>query len=277
MAVTITPLLSLSATMVLTRRGHKSIVRWEVMGYASPMTLVGLCSTSRLMSALATPLLYRTGYLRNSKRIRILPPRCAHMKARTIRARDMYGNSQSLWVFMLPDEVADDVVSMLPTLKNLCSLVILWFNKVPELLSLRRSPFPNLRTFKYRVYNCKFPNGEFQNSIGLITPFINCHPAITFLSLTRSKLMFSLGPPLVPGRNEKRKRKRGCVWPHQSAVRRPRGHRHARLTSLGLSRRSRLIPAALCNDRAKHPLSPQQSSLLTFHVRILLGKLEHNA
>ncbi|KAJ7635797.1 hypothetical protein DFH06DRAFT_1336432 [Mycena polygramma] len=192
--------------MVLTRRGRKSIVRWlpneilsETMGYASTMDLVALCSTSRLMSALATPLLYRTVYLRNSHRIRIFASTMRnHESSNDPRSRHVREFTISVGLFMLPDEVADDVVSMLPTLKNLCSLVILWFNKVPQLLSLRRSPFPNLRTFKYRVYNCKFQNGEFQNSIGLITPFINRHPAITFLSLTRSKLMFSLGPPLVP-------------------------------------------------------------------------------
>ncbi|KAJ6485431.1 hypothetical protein C8R47DRAFT_1130171 [Mycena vitilis] len=192
--------------MVLTRRGSKSIARWlpdeilsETMGYASPMTLVALCSTSRLMRALATPLLYRTVYLRNQHTIRKFTTTLAKRET----SNDPYSRhvrefTISVGLFMLPVEVVDGALSMLPTLKNVWSLAILWFNKVPELLSLRHSPFPKLSTFKYRVYNCMFPDGKFHNSIAFITPFINHHPTITFLSLTRSKLMFRLGPPMEP-------------------------------------------------------------------------------
>jgi hypothetical protein len=52
--------------MVLTRRAHKCIVRWfpnevlsEILLYLPPIDLLALCRTSRLISGLATPLLYR--------------------------------------------------------------------------------------------------------------------------------------------------------------------------------------------------------------------------
>ncbi|KAJ6578223.1 hypothetical protein B0H19DRAFT_1122698 [Mycena capillaripes] len=68
----LSPASSAVLSMVLTRRAHKCIVTWfpnevisEVFLYMSPMDLLALCRTSRLINGLATPLLYRCIDLRD--------------------------------------------------------------------------------------------------------------------------------------------------------------------------------------------------------------------
>ncbi|KAJ7466196.1 hypothetical protein B0H11DRAFT_2048810 [Mycena galericulata] len=184
--------------MVLTRRAYKSIIRWlpnevlsEVMQYASRQDLVVLCQTSRLISGLATPLLYRSIAFSTSLDLRRIlfsmkgnPDRTGarrnHVRQVSIPENGSY----------FPPNSRKELALLLPSFLHLNSLEILSSRaQFPELL--RDGVLPNLTTFGCFV--CPTLSS-------LLSTFLNRHPTINQLDLYQSDdgLVPHLDPVQLP-------------------------------------------------------------------------------
>ncbi|KAF7351701.1 hypothetical protein MSAN_01603200 [Mycena sanguinolenta] len=183
--------------MVLTRAAAKSILRWlpnelltAVMCHLFRADLVALCRTSRLLRNLATPLLYRSVYLSNNVRIQ-------HF-VRTMTQSSTSSLSIHVRRFLIADE--DENLRLTPTLvesiTSICSkfifleLLDLFLVEPIEFTDLLRDAhFPRLTTFQYTVQS---------STASLIPAFLNRHPTIIDLGLTRSERFDEMDPINLP-------------------------------------------------------------------------------
>ncbi|KAJ7661773.1 hypothetical protein B0H14DRAFT_3179273 [Mycena olivaceomarginata] len=181
--------------MVLTRRAaktSKSIIRClpneilaTAMRYASISDLVTLCRTSRLMSNLATPLLYRSITLSTVPQLKAFlhnmdqaQPLSHHVREFEVASEDDFELSLHLQQ------------SMSAVVAGLCHLETLGLIPVaPHSTELLQDAyFPNLSKFSSAV--------EFQTS-ALLPSFLTRHPTITHLTFTRDGIS-ALHPILLP-------------------------------------------------------------------------------
>ncbi|KAJ7348277.1 hypothetical protein DFH08DRAFT_808017 [Mycena albidolilacea] len=154
--------------MVLTRRAaraNNSIIRWlpnevlaAVMEDASTADLLALCSTSRLIRNIATPLLYRTVILSTVLQVkcfvRTMKRRAGSSSplARHVRQFSLtdVGNPD----FNIPWSLFKGITSVISDLFNLEELdLLILLDRALEFaeMLLFRAYFPNLLTFRYAV------------------------------------------------------------------------------------------------------------------------------
>ncbi|KAJ7773614.1 hypothetical protein DFH07DRAFT_801262 [Mycena maculata] len=177
---------------VFTRRASRCIIRWlpneiltEVIHHLDLYRdLLALCLTSRLVCALATPLLYRTVNLAT------VPAVSSYFSALRTSSRVRAAFVRELCIgqdpedLLVPSELVDEIP---PTFQDFCHLQCLELSMhVPMISTLWDSHFPALRYF--RAYADPFNSTSFRN-------FLRRHQTLTELEVFRlPTVLFSAGP-----------------------------------------------------------------------------------
>ncbi|KAF8190997.1 hypothetical protein K438DRAFT_1970744 [Mycena galopus ATCC 62051] len=190
--------------MVLTRRAateYYSIIRWlpnEILSLivlnVRRLDLIALCRTSRLIHEIAVPSLYRvvalSTVLETELFIRTMgggSPKSASL-SRHVRQFALTGRGLALSPALV--KAIDSVLCQLCRLEVLSLLVSVVGETLEFTDLLQKAYFPSLSAFQYDVHE--------DNSV-LLPAFLNRHPSITGLTITRStEPLVELAAVLLP-------------------------------------------------------------------------------